>query len=192
MKAKKVPSHAVANPFEDIVLWLASDDILASLRNDGSAQTTTALVDEKFTAIRHAFLAYATADTVDPDGAGARTRGRRLPCADRMNGTCGGTQNDGTADNACRVGNIPWTTLNITQATITDPWGNFIRYSLVNPPLLVTSGLTQTTPPGNDMAYTLNASGADGALGTADDVIYTMTVAELRGALLSAGVFLDP
>ena len=189
---QKVPSDTVANPFDDIVMWLTPNDLLAGLRKEGTVQSSTALVNEKFTAIRHAILAYTTADTADPDGGGPRVRGRRLPYADRMNGTCGGTQNDGTADNACRVGNIPWTTLNIAVATITDPWGNFIRYTLVNPPVVVTSGLSQTTPAGNATAYTLNASGADGALGTADDVTFTMTVAELRGALLSASVILDP
>lgn len=188
---QKSPSEAVANPFDDIVMWLAPDDILASLRNDGAVQTTTALIDEKFTAIRHALLAYATADTADPDGAGARTRGRRLPYADRMNGTCGGAQNDGTADNACRNGNVPWTTLGLAQTTITDPWGNRIRYTLVNPPVIATSGTSQTTPANNATAYTLSASGTDATLGTADDITMTTTVAELRGALLAASVTLD-
>lgn len=189
---QKTPSDAVANPFDDTVMWLSPNDLLAGLRKEGTVQSSTALVNEKFTAIRHALLAYATADTADPDGAGARVRGRRLPYADRMNGTCGGTLNNGIADNACRVGNIPWSTLNLAQATITDPWGNFIRYTLVNPPVMVTSGMSQTTPAGNATAYTLNASGADGVLSTADDVTFSMTVAELRGALLSASVILDP
>jgi len=188
-------SSNTVNPFDDVVTWLTPNDLLDSLRKNGTVESTSGAVNERFQAIRNALIAYVAADSADPDGAGARTRWRRLPYADRSSApACAGTLNNGQADNNCLVGNVPWTTIGLAQNSVTDPWGNVIRYTVAAALATSTavSGLTASVPAAATAAITLAAAGADGALGTADDVTMTINVGELRGVLLNAGIGLDP
>jgi prepilin-type N-terminal cleavage/methylation domain-containing protein len=178
-------SDTPANPFDDIVLWITPSDLLAQLASSG-VKTPQGAMQEKLQAIRAALLSYVAADTADPDGAGARTKGRRLPCAD--------TDGNGSGDCPTRIGTVPYTELSISSLTATDPWGRLIRYNVSDPNLLSfmsngvagihsgTSGL---------LTVILSSDGPDGVAGNADDLSLTSTVSELRGALVAAGLQID-
>jgi len=119
----------------------------------------------------------------------------RLPFADdAVTGapcTAGGANIDnGQSDNNCLTGNIPWSTLGISAATITDHWGGYMSYTVDN--TLAVSGLRQSTPAAANTAFTLRTTVTDPTLGNSDDVTISMSVAQLRGVLISGGVVLPP
>ena len=181
----KAASDLPANPFDDIVLWITPSDLLAQLVPSG-VKTPQGAMQEKLQAIKAGILSYIASDTADPDGAGTRTRARRMPCADS-----GG---DGAPDCPQRVGTVPYTALAIPAATATDPWGRLIRYDVQDPNLLShlstgTSGVYSGAA--GSLTIRLSSDGPDGVQGTADDVALTLTVAELRGALVAAGIQID-
>ncbi len=181
------------NPYDDIVMWLSPEDLLAGLQQTGALKSTQGEVNERFESVKNALVAAIAGDNSDPDGAGPRTRWRRLPYADRTDGSCGGSIDNGTADNNCLDGNVPWVSIGLPMTTATDPWGNLIRYT-VEPNLgssTAISGLTTTTPAAANIAFTLTVLGADGSLGTADDLSMSVRVAELRGLLISASIVID-
>jgi hypothetical protein len=184
-------SDNVANPFDDLVMWVTAKEILAALSSSG-VRTPQGAMNDKLQAIRDALLAYIAADNADPDGALPRTVARRLPCAD--------IDSNGTADCPNTAGTVPWSELGIPVTTATDPWARPIRYILFEPlgnpsPLLKSStgsnvGIQTTFPPAT-WTVTLTSDGPDGVAGNADDVSLTMTASELRGALIASHVVLD-
>lgn len=184
-----------------------------------AAQTKTTL--EQLEQIKNALVAYIAADNADPAGARTLWRrlptADRIAACNPVYyratpNLAAGSANDWTADQ-CLTGNVPYTTMGLPSSAVTDLWGNLIRYTVANDlahTTTTTSGLTNTTPdaagrqtrpfngnsPGNPttnttLAFTLAASGDDGAIGTADDVTLTVTVAQLRGYVLAAGVTLN-
>ena len=89
---------------------------------------------------------------------------------------------------------LPAIRLAIAAATATDPWGRLIRYDVQDPNLLShlstgTSGVYSGTA--GSLTIRLSSDGPDGVQGTADDVALTLTVSELRGALVAAGIQID-
>jgi prepilin-type N-terminal cleavage/methylation domain-containing protein len=181
----KAASDNPANPYDDIVLWLTPGDLLAHLVPSG-VKTPQGAMQEKLQSIKAAVLSFVAADTADPDGVGTRTRARRLPCAD--------TNGDGAPDCPQRVGTVPYSALAVPATTATDPWGRLIRYDVQDPNLLShlstgTSGIYSGT--NGSLTVRLSSDGPDGAQGTADDVALTLTVAELRGALVAASIAID-
>lgn len=107
------------------------------------------------------------------------------PCA-----AAGANIDNGQADNNCLTGNIPWSTLGIAAETITDHWSGYMSYSVDN--TLAASGLTQSTPAAGTTAFTLRTTVTDPTLGNSDDVTISMSVAQLRGVLISGGIVLPP
>lgn len=216
----KAYSEIVANPFDDIIMWLTPSDLLTELQRTSVVATPTGSVNDKISNIKNVLIGYIVADRANPDGvpdgpnagtiscscvavsapactgwrAGWRTYWRRLPYADRAPGACGGTLNDGISDNNCLSGNVPWSTLGITQASATDPWGNTLRYT-VDTTLAASSaisGMCTATPTGTNTALLLRSLGADGIAATADDITLTVTVNQLRGTLTANGITMDP
>lgn len=195
----KAYSANAANPFDDIVLWLTPADLLTNLQRTSVIATSAGSVNEKLTNAKNALIGYIVGDTVNPrtvfPGATTRTVWRRLPYADRAPGACGGSLNDGMADNNCLTGNVPWSTLGITQASVTDPWGNTLRYTVETTlaQSTATSGLRQSPPAlGTSPALTLRSLGADGIAATADDTTLSISVGQLRGQLPASGITIDP
>lgn len=181
----KAASDQAANPFDDIVLWITPGDLLAQLIPSG-VKTPQGAMQEKLQAIKAGILSYVASDTADPDGAGTRTRARRMPCAD--------TNGDGAQDCPQRVGTVPYSALAIPVTAATDPWGRLIRYDVQDPNLLShlsngTSGIYSGTV--GSLTVRLSSDGPDGVQGSADDVSLTLTVSELRGALVAAGIQID-
>ena len=195
----KAYTTTAANPFDDIVLWLTPADLLTELQRTSVITTTAGSVNEKLTNAKNALIGYLVGDTVDPKtvfpAAVTRTVWRRLPYADRAPGACGGSLNNGTADNNCLTGNVPWSTLGIAQASVTDPWGNTLRYTVETTlaQSTATSGLRQSPPAlGTSPALTLRSLGADGIAATADDTTLSISVGQLRGLLPASGITVDP
>lgn len=189
-------SENIANPFDDIIVWLTPSDLFANLQNTSVATTASGIVNEKIANLKNILIGYVASDNTDPPG--ARTARHGLLYADRANGTCGGTLNNGTSDNNCLNGNVPWTTLVIAQTLVTDPWGNTIRYESVDATLAANtavSGLCTFTPTGTNTAFLLRSLGSDGitappAAAANDDITLTVTVNQLRAILGGLGIAL--
>ncbi len=173
------------NPFDDIVAWVTPREILSALGQSGVKTPQGALTD-KFQSIRNALLSYIATDSSDPDGIGTRTVYRRVPNAD--------TNFDGTEDLPNLTGTVPFTSLGISPAITTDPWGHAIRYfvsaaALAKSNIGASAGLYSGMTPG--AAITLASDGPDGNPTTADDVFYTIAISEMMGALIAAKIPMD-
>ncbi len=183
---KEYSDDPVNNPallYDDVVLWLKPNEMNADFVELGVLTAPSINMTQQLNAIRNALFAAVAADNADPDAGGARTLSRTLPFAD-----CTGVPN-GTADNLCINGVVPWVTLGLDQASVIDPWGTYINY--VVPNALATNGITLTTPLVGPPKIVLTVSGQDGVLGNADDTVLNIDVAEIRGGLLNAGVNFD-
>jgi prepilin-type N-terminal cleavage/methylation domain-containing protein len=133
---------------------------------------------------RHALVGYAAAQI----GGGAT-----LPYADdavagQPCNASGANIDDGSADNNCTSGNVPWVTLGIAQATMTDGWGGFVSYSVDNN--VANNGLRRNAPAPNTTVFTLRVTVTDEVVGNNDDMVLTMSAAQLRGILIGGGVTL--
>jgi len=179
---QKQYADTATNPFDDIVLWLEPGDLITQLSLQGRIQSPEYLVNTRFKIIRDTLLGYIVADSVDPDAGGARTVARRLPFADSK-GTPDGSEN------GALNGVIAWDTIAITEEEATDPWGNYIRYSVDTD--LVNNGVTNLDP-SSPAPYTLSSDGPDGIQGNSDDVVLSVDVNNLRGSLTAATIMLDP
>lgn len=182
-------SQNAANPFDDVVMAITPADILNALEKSG-VKTASGAINDKFAAIRNAVIAFVVADIVDPDGIlPARNKAHRLPAAD--------VNNDGVSDGTNLAGTVPYTTLGLTLVQATDPWGNPILYAagfpalIGNSPLPGTVGIYSGTTPANAAAFTITSRGPNGVQGDADDLIFTMSVGELRGLLVSNNQMTD-
>jgi prepilin-type N-terminal cleavage/methylation domain-containing protein len=181
-------SQIAGNTFDDVVLAITSTDILNGLEKSG-VKPAAGAINEKFTSIRNAVLAFVAADVADPDGLGVRNRSHRLPAADN--------NADGFSDGTLLSGTVPYKTLGLTLAQVTDPWGNLIQYdagsnALVgNAPLPSLIGIYSGTTPAFAPTFTVTSRGPNGISGDADDVAYSMSVGELRGILLSNNQMTD-
>lgn len=194
-------SDATNDGFDDIVTWLAPEDLLRDLQSSGALLSANAEAAERLAAVKSALITYLAGDSADPDGGGARVVRRALPFADRATGVagCGGSADNGVWDNNCLNGSAPWSTLGLTAAQSTDPWGNYIRYSVDSgladrnnvTGASATRGLRLSAPAANNTAFTITASGADDAFGTADDIAITMKVWELRDLANQTGISYD-
>lgn len=193
----KAYSENVANPFDDIIVWLTPSDLFSNLKNTSVVTTTSGIVNEKITNIKNILIGYVASDATDPPG--ARTVRHGLPYAARAPGACGGTPpNNGISVNNCLSGNVPWSPLGITPASATDPWGNTLRYESVDATLAANtavSGLCTFTPAGNNTAFLLRSLGSDGATAPPaaaanDDITLTVTVNQLRAILGALGIAL--
>jgi type II secretory pathway pseudopilin PulG len=176
-------SDVAANPFDDIVLWLTPGDLLSQLAPSG-VKTAQGAMQEKLQAVRAALLSFIAADAASPGG--TRTKARRVPCAD--------ASADGAADCPSQSGTVPYTTLSIPATSATDPWGRAIRYDVSSASLLSSAtGDFAGIYSGTNGALTirLSSDGPDGVQGNADDVSLTLTISELRGALVAAGLQID-
>jgi len=169
--------------FDDTVMWLNPYEINAKLVDIGVILSPPLAVSQKLGGIRNVLIAAMAADNQDPDGAGSRILGRRVPFAD-----CTGTPN-GAADNNCQSGVVPWNSLGIAEALAKDPWDNFIKYDLTA--ALAADGVSLTTPVAGAAQITLTSSGVDGVQATSDDISLTIGIGELRGLLLAASVTFD-
>jgi len=179
-------SQNAANPFDDVVMAITPTDILNGLEKSG-VKTASGSINEKFAAIRNAVVAFVVADTLNPV-APSRTKSHRLPAAD--------INNDGNSDATSIAGTVPYTTIGLTLVQATDPWGNVISYT-AGSPALVGSGASSnwgiysgTTPP-NAASFTIKSRGPNGVDGDADDLIFTMSIGELRGILVSNSQMTD-
>lgn len=170
------------NPFDDILLWLEPGELVTQLSQIGSIKTADYLLNTRFNTLRNTLLGVVAGDNADPDGGGARTMGRRLPYAD-------GRANPIGSSNGAVNGYVPWTTIGLTASEATDPWGNYIRYSVTAS--LASPGISATAPV-SPATYSLSSDGADGIQGNGDDQSIIVDVNSLRGSLISAGVLLDP
>jgi prepilin-type N-terminal cleavage/methylation domain-containing protein len=183
---KKDLSENAANPFDDIVMAITPTEILNGLEKSG-VKTAQGAINEKFDGIKNAVLSFVVADVLDPDGAGARARSHRLPAADN-NG-------DGVSDATVQNGTVPFSTIGLTQVRVVDPWGNAIRYAVGTAALFgntaaaSTVGIYSATPIGD--GFVLRSAGPDGTLNNADDVTFAMSVAEIRGLLITNNQLTD-
>ena len=181
-------SQNAGNPFDDVVMAITPTDILNGLEKSG-IKTASGSINEKFSAIRNAVLAFVVADITDPDGVlPARNKAHRLPSAD--------VNNDGISDGANLAGLVPYATLGLTLLQATDPWGNAIVYMAGSPALVgnlpsSTVGIYSGTAPANAAAFTITSRGPNGVLGDTDDLTFTMSVGELRGLLISNNQLTD-
>ncbi len=179
-------SDVEGDRFDDIVMWLNPYEINAKLVDIGVVLSPFLAVSQgsqKLSSIRNTLIAAMAADNQDPDGAGSRTLGRRIPFADCT------ANSDGTEDNNCVSGVVPWNSLGIAEAQVKDPWDNFIEYDLTA--ILAVSGTSRTTPVAGTAQITLASIGIDNIRGTSDDISLTLDIGELRGLLLAAGVNFD-
>jgi len=180
-------SDVEGDQFDDIVMWINPYEINAKLVDMGAVLSPFLAVSQgsqKLSRIQNTLIAAMAADNQDPDGADSRTLGRRIPFAD-----C--TANpDGTEDNNCISGVVPWNSLGIAEALAKDSWGNFIAYDLTA--TLAVNGVSLTTPVVGATQVTLTSSGIDGILATSDDMSLIIGIGELRGLLLVANITLDP
>lgn len=154
-------STTAGGTFDDVVLVLRPDDLLAPIIKDGAMKSAQAQLSEQFGKIKAALASYAFSSgsygTAACNTLGTPPFCRVLPPSPLLTGTAG-----------------------LTTSDITDPWGSTILYtpSIATAPALVGSGLSNSTPAGD--AYTLRSYGADKASGTPDDFIVTISVVELR------------
>ena len=68
----------------------------------------------------------------------------------------------------------------LPATTIADPWGNAIVYTQVTPSV-------NSATNASNVAFTLASNGPDGVVGTADDIVKTIFVAQLKSAYSTAG-----
>jgi prepilin-type N-terminal cleavage/methylation domain-containing protein len=158
--------------FDDVVVGVSAREILTSLLPSAIKPPAGALNDS-FQAIKAAIIGYGVRDTADPDGAGSRTRARRLPDPIPPNGV------------------LPTTALGIPAELGVDPWGNLLKYE-VGAQLSATStngGIYSGTT--TNVAFRLTSGGPNGALNVSDDIVFSMSVNELLGVLAAAGVPID-
>ncbi len=161
-----------SNTFDDLVLGVSAREILTSLLPSAIKPPAGALNDS-FQAIKAAIIGYVVRDTADPDGAGPRTRARRLP------------------DPIPPNGGLPTTALGLPAELGIDPWGNPLKYE-IGAKLGATAtdgGIYSGTAA--SVAFRLTSSGPNGPLNATDDVVFSMSVNELLGALAAAGVPID-
>jgi len=174
------------NPFDDIVMWIEPVGAISTLNQQGDVPSPNSVLNTLFTTIQNTLLGYVIADNLDPDGAGVqRTVSRRLPYADNR-----GNPN-GNAVNGALNGVVPWVTIGLTQANVTDPWGNLIRYTNVEatlPAVGTGGGMTKNDPAAGNTAYVISSDGADGVQGNQDDQSITVQVGTLRGILVNVNM----
>lgn len=136
------------DPFDDIVLWLTPNDLLAPLIKDGIIKSAPATLSERVEAIQDYILGSAMAGRI------------------------------GTTPNI----SYPLPTTIPAGILATDPWGTPIDYAHI-------ASIEATTPLGTDDAYSLQSNGPnttdDG--GALDDILFTVTVDELRGIFTKTG-----
>lgn len=146
------------NTFDDVVLVLRPNDLLAQIIKDGAMRSVQAQLSEQFGRIKTALASYAFA----------------TPNGTYVTGTC---STPGTPP-YCRLLPPTLPAAGLITADITDPWGSAIHYT---PIIAIASapgvGLSNSTS-GN--AYSLASDGADKAQGTPDDFSVTVSALELR------------
>lgn len=153
-------STTAGGTFDDVVLVLRPDDLLAPIIKDGAMKSAQAQLSEQFGKIKAALASYAFSSgshgTAACNTLGTPPFCRVLPPSPLLAGTAG-----------------------LTTSDITDPWGSTIQYTTFIPtaPPVSGSGLTNIT---SGDAYTLRSYGADKASGTPDDFSVTVSANELK------------
>lgn len=146
------------NTFDDVVLVLRPNDLLAPIIKDGAMKSVQAQLSEQFGRIKTALASYAF----------------RTPNGTYVTGAC---TTPGTPP-YCRLLPPSLASAGLITADITDPWGSAIRYT---PNIPIASapnvGLSNSTP---GDAYSLASNGADKVQGTPDDFNVTVSAVELR------------
>jgi len=176
---------AVGGAIDDVVLYMTANDLVGPLFLDGSLQTPAAMVNSvnaAFLKIKIAALGYAMSHPQTRGNANCQSTFvsnycRSLPYAD--SGT-NGLQNAGTLS-----GTVPYLDLGLVSADNIDPWGNRYTY-VVNATAAGTGfgqGLSSTLPASNTTAITLTSYGPNKAAGGGDDIVLTVSTAEVQGQL---------
>jgi len=187
-------SSVASNPYDDIILALAPNDLLSPLSNSGAIQNAQATVNSDFNIIKGAIIGYAL-QNYSPTTNNAT--GTNSGCTPVNPPTCNLYYIYPLMPTVVSV--IPYTTpvstfnsapysLNIPATVLNDPWNNPIQYSvnnattgapaLGNPPTITSNPPTPTQDA--NVAFTLTSAGPDGQLGTSDDIIFNVYAGQLR------------
>lgn len=160
-------SIAAGNTYDDIVLVLRPNDLLAPIIKDGAMKSPQAQISDSFARIKTALASYAFATTNLTWGSGTCDEPGITPY--------------------CRLlppassGMVP-TIIGLPSSDGTDLWGRTIRYVPV--PSIATpgkgGGLSKNSPTTGNTAYTLSSDGPDRIQDTSDDISVTVSLVELR------------
>lgn len=177
--------------FDDVVLSLTQDDLLAPLFKDGSIKSPTGEVNDAFYKIKTALIGYALGNPSANGNAAcnsgaAATKCRFFPTADTSNGM----QEAGNYDLL-----LPYIDVSLNQTDAIDPWGKRYRYQIcrnlsdttvgthgISSALPIACGAGTTYPTG----LRIISEGPDRTFGTTDDIAISVSIGELRGALSAA------
>jgi type II secretory pathway pseudopilin PulG len=177
---------ATGGAFDDYVMVLGADDLLAPLFKDGTLKSPAGQVADMFIKIENAITAYAVANggsygNSSCTSSGSNPRCRVIPYVDAYNGTTG------VMVGGFYNGGVPWATIGLTRNDTWDPWGRPLRYTILANTLAnggsSGSGIGSNQPAGYTGAYSLTSFGPDRTQNTADDISTTVTVNDVRAGL---------
>ncbi len=198
----KDASISSANPFDDIILPLSSNDLLSPLTANGTVQTYNAVLNNDFANITAALTAFALNNRASsgpycPLG-GPFTYGTyayQLP--NKLIGTLLPLSGQGPTP-ILSVTISPGTVAppNIPISAAYDPWGKPIYYDIAtvlpNPPYVNTANTNYQLPiiqcsVASYPSYILRSSGPDAQLGTNDDISLIVPASQFYTTLSSYG-----
>ena len=156
-------SLSTTNPFDDIILPLSANDLLTPLTNNGTIQTSNALLTSDFANITTALAAYAVANRNNiANCTGLGTHQYVLPPTSALLPALIASL---SAANPA---------LYIPYSSAYDPWGNPIQYDTSTG----NTTITMCTPAST--AYLLRSYGPDGIKNTNDDITMTVQVSQIQ------------
>ncbi len=173
----KTFSGALANPYDDIVMALTANDLLAALTAGGGMQDFRAVLNADFNIIKSALIANLSSSLTVLTGCDAQSTPMCLyaPATACIAGNCPITQyqyNLMAPDSLPTANTIP-AAINLPATATVDPWGKPIKY-------FVTTSTIAPTTAGNLVAFQLVSSGPDGTAGNTDDMSMTVYVSEVQ------------
>ena len=177
------PVTGSANSFDDIVVALSPTDVLGKLYQQGVIPSEQALIQARFREVVQMLAADAVRNRI-----GSTPGDREYPFASPSGTVAYSYASYASYFNSnCQLGNPPSTvgTLPTNMQVIRDPWGNSFRFTVAEAYDGVNPGLdaTQACP----TPVVVVSLGADGALGTADDVRYFVPLGDFQAVFSSTG-----
>ena len=167
-------SGATANPFDDIVMALTANDLLAALTAGGGMQDFRAALNANFNVIKSSIIANVA----------------RVGSFQCLTGTCSGTTNC-SGGTPCEVTQFTYTlpaqggaspdtlpNVGLPNPVKLDPWGNKIQYAINTTD--IPGGVISPATSLGFVAFTLTSWGPDGTAGNSDDLSVIVYVSEFQ------------